>query len=412
MKTRKFVDMSKLTLKALLSLGILAISLSSIAFAETNTSPISTNEQIPITLNIDQADEITTFYLEELSGTIPELSDWKDASTEPDITFYDLEVNITAYAFDVMKNNQYDGYIIASATKDKYPILEFSKGKLPSKISTMTKKSQLKVAKYASENKLSIEKSTPIYEGATFYYTEYNLQDSKNMVKKKVIVDLVTSKIISEDAENISAITGKVETVESDEIEEAWNDLENRMEGKSAGGKTVVITATSKAISNVPYYSANTAGCAPAAGAMVLGYWDTHGYPNIPSGNTLISELATAMGTYHGSTNPSTVDDGIETVCSNHGYTNFNAITYSGTMYMSNVVSEINANRPFVLGMYGAGTRVGGSTDYGDHGVTCMGYYYQGTTQYLKLHDGWDTSAPHYITYGNWDSAIPVWVRP
>ncbi|MPM57822.1 hypothetical protein SDC9_104645 [bioreactor metagenome] len=311
-----------------------------------------------------------------------------------------------------MKNNQYDGYIITSATKDKYPILEFSKGGLPTNISTMTKKSQLEVEKYANKNNLSIGKSTPIYGGATFYYTEYNLQDSKNTTKKKVIVDLVTSKIINEDAENTSASIDKIEPVESDEIEGAWNNLENRISMENNGLEAVVIKATSKNLSNVPYYSANTAGCAPAAGAMVLRYWDLNGYPNLPSGNTLISELATGMGTYQGSTNPSTIDDGIEIVCSDHGYTNFNAITYSGTMYMSNVVSEINANRPFVLCMYGAGARVGGSDDYGDHAVTCMGYYYQGTTQYLNLHDGWDTSTAHYITYGNWDDAIPVWVRP
>jgi hypothetical protein len=79
---------------------------------------------------------------------------------------------------------------------------------------------------------------------------------------------------------------------------------------------------------------------------------------------------------------------------------------------MSHVVSEINANRPFVLCMYGAGARVGGSSNYSDHGVTCMGYYYQGATQYLNLHDGWDTSVAHYITYGNWRSATPVWVKP
>jgi len=62
--------------------------------------------------------------------------------------------------------------------------------------------------------------------------------------------------------------------------------------------------------------------------------------------------------------------------------------------------------------MNGAGARVGGSSNYSDHGVTCMGYYYQGTTQYLNLHDGWDTSEAHYIIYGNWRSATPVWVRP
>lgn len=410
-RTRKLTNVSKLILKILLT-GILLTSLSSVVFAEANESLVSINEQTSAILSIDEAKEIAAFSVVELSGAIPELSEWGNAVIEPDITYYDLEENITAYAFNVMKNSEYDGYIIIPATKDKYPILEFSKGKLPHKISTMAKKSQCTVSNHANKNKLNIGKSIPIYEGATFYYTKYDLQDSKNTTKKKVIVDLVTSKIISEDADNASASTDKIETVEIGKIEEAWNNLENRMAGESNGVETLVITATSKDISNVPYYSANTRGCAPAAGAMVLGYWDVSGYPNFPSGDTLISELATAMGTYQGSTYPSTVDDGIETVCSNHGYTNFNAITYSGTMYMSNVVSEINANRPFVLCMYGGGARVGGSNDYGNHAVTCMGYYYEGTTQYLNLHDGWDQSATHYITYRNWDSVIPVWVRP
>lgn len=57
MKTRKLIDTSKLMLKVLL-LGILVTSLSSIAFAETSTSPISTNEQTSTTLSIDEAKEI------------------------------------------------------------------------------------------------------------------------------------------------------------------------------------------------------------------------------------------------------------------------------------------------------------------------------------------------------------------
>lgn len=394
-------------------MGIFLTSLSSVALAETNSSQIYINEQAPTTLNTDEAKEIAAFYLVELSETIPELSEWGNAVVKPDITFYDVDGNITAYSFDVMKNNQYDGYIITSATKDKYPVLEFSKGELPTENSTMTKKSQCEAAKYANKNKLSVGKSIPIYDGATFYYKEYDLKDNKNTTKEKVIVDLITSKIINEDTENLSSSTDKAETTDIKEIKEAWNNLENRMTRESNGLETLVTaTATSKNISGVPYYSANYIGCAPAAGAMVLGYWDSNGYSNFPSGNTLMSELATGMGTYQYNTTISNVDDGIETVCSNHGYTNFDAIQYSGTMYMSNVVSEINANRPFVLCMLSGGTRVGGSSNYGDHAVTCMGYYYQSTTQYLNLHDGWDTSAAHYITYGNWGSATPVWVRP
>ncbi|WP_141706470.1 MULTISPECIES: hypothetical protein [Methanosarcina] len=234
MKTRRLANTSKLILNVLL-LGIFITSLSSVAFAETDTSPTSTDEQTSTPLSIDEAKEIAAFYLVELSGTIPELEEWEDAVVEPDITFYDLEGNITAYSFDVMKNNEYDGFILISATKNKYPILEFSKGKLQNKISTMTKKSQNAAVNYAKKNKLNVVESVPIYEGATFYYSQYNLQDSKDGNKKKVIVDLVTSNIINAEEENTSASMNKVETAKSDEIKKAWDDLENRMIEKSVG---------------------------------------------------------------------------------------------------------------------------------------------------------------------------------
>ena len=308
----------------MLLLEILITNLSCIALAETNTSSISSDENTSTTLSIDKVKEIAAFSLVDLS-TIPELSEWGNASVEPDITFYDLDGNVTAYAFNVMKDNQYDGYIIASATKDKYPILEFSNGKLPNKISAITKKSKNEVANYANKNKLNVGKSVPIYEGATFYYTTYDLQDNKNMGKKKVIVDLVTSEIISKDAisedtENVfSTSKHKIKTIESDEIEEAWSDLESQMtekagksemESSKENGFSIQATGTLKTISDVPYYLATVRGCAPAAAAMVLGYWDTHGYPKLPSGNTLINELATAMWTNDGQSHPNMIDEG------------------------------------------------------------------------------------------------------
>lgn len=143
-RSRILSNTSKLT-RTIILMGILLISSCSIAYAETNELPVSINEQTSTTLSIDMAKEIAAFYLVELSGTIPELSGWENAVVEPDITFYDLEGNITAYSFDVMKNSEYDGYIITSATKDKYPILEFSKGQLPTKISTMVEKSENEV---------------------------------------------------------------------------------------------------------------------------------------------------------------------------------------------------------------------------------------------------------------------------
>ena len=66
----------------------------------------------------------------------------------------------------------------------------------------MVEKSENEVENYANKNKLNVEESVPVYEGATFYYTQYSLLDSKNGNKKKVVVDLVTSNI--ECAENVS----------------------------------------------------------------------------------------------------------------------------------------------------------------------------------------------------------------
>lgn len=197
MKTRsqKLTDKSKLVLNIIL-LGTLIITLSSMACAATNASAVSINEQTSSTLSIDEAKEIAAFSVVELSGAVSNLSEWKDASVEHDITFYDLEENITAYAFNIVKNNEYDGFIIISATRDKYPVLEFSKGKLPNKIPTIVKKSQSAVLDYATKNQLKIGQNIPIYGGATFYYTEYNLIDSKNAIKKKIIVDDVTSNFV------------------------------------------------------------------------------------------------------------------------------------------------------------------------------------------------------------------------
>ncbi len=132
-------------------------------------------------------------------------------------------------------------------------------------------------------------------------------------------------------------------------------------------------------------------GCSPTASAMVLGYWDTHGYPNFPSGNTLIDELATAMGTgsswpFNGATWPFWIDNGIETVARNHGYTTFDAIenTWLWGDHFEEMASEIDSVRPFVLSMAGGGAAVGKPTAYGSHSVTGVGYV-RGIQNYITI---------------------------
>jgi len=59
---------------------------------------------------------------------------------------------------------------------------------------------------------------------------------------------------------------------------------------------------------------------------MVFGYWDSHGYPGLPSGDTAIMALGTAMGTTSSGTDQYKIDDGMKTVFSNYGYSYFNVV--------------------------------------------------------------------------------------
>jgi hypothetical protein len=62
-------------------------------------------------LSIEDGEEIALFYTIDLSNTISELADWNGASVEHEITYYDFDGDTTAYAFDVIKNDEYKGQL-------------------------------------------------------------------------------------------------------------------------------------------------------------------------------------------------------------------------------------------------------------------------------------------------------------
>lgn len=374
--------------------------------SSTNSALADTDKKSEI-VDIKDGEKIALFYTLELSNTISELDDWNNATVEYEMTYYDFNGNITAYAFNVMKNNEYQGYMVISATKDEYPILEFSKGELPNMIPEIEAKSKEIVAKYASKNALSVntDQSIPIYEGATFYYQEYKGNNKQKKYEKRMIVDLSTGNISDVDEIQLSSSATNKKKVKDVEIEEAWSSLESQMTEEIISSKA---TTYHGFVASVPY-ELWYRSCAPTAAAMVLEYWDAKGYSKFPSGKTLIGKLADAMGTVGTSTSERKIDDGIEKVSKSVGYSNFDAVSdFSMTLY--EIEREIDANRPFVLSMQGGGAGSGHTNPYGEHAVTCVGYTDTSTTDYLFIHDTWDTNI-HYITYKNWDSANATWVR-
>jgi len=194
-----------------------------------------------------------------------------------------------------------------------------------------------------------------------------------------------------------------------------WTALEKEMAGSSSYSTSSTVV---KSISGVPNYIWRN-GCAPIAAGMVLGYWDSHGYPNFPGKTTLIDELADSMGTSdwprgYGATWPWDIDTGIQAVCVMHSYIDFDVSNiFNSSVTWDAVKNEVNVNRPFVLSMLHGGTAVGNSQAYNEHSVTCMGYSDgDGNNDYLLLHDTWDNTTTRYLAYGSWWGAMATWVRP
>ncbi|ABE51398.1 sodium/solute symporter [Methanococcoides burtonii DSM 6242] len=219
-----------------------ALCMSNIAFAGTTDTA----------LNIEDGTKIASFYTMELANTFPELACWEGSSVEHETTYYNFNGDITAYTFNVVKNDRYQEYILVSATKDNYPILEFSKGKLPHMDSDIKDGTQSLVTDYASENRLSIEKSTPIYAGATFYYDKYEMVDSRDKSEKTILVDRFSKNVI--DITNAKPLDNveKNTILENEDIQEAWTNLEYSMTDTKYSASPIATRSSLGYIFDVP----------------------------------------------------------------------------------------------------------------------------------------------------------------
>ncbi len=366
-------------------------------------------------VSMEQGEKVASYSIKEISGSLTDLSEWKDATVEQSTVYYDLDGKKSAYSFNVIKNKQQVGYILISATKDNFPVLEFSKGKITNEIPELTTRSKSLVQERANKEGFTIGEMKPLYLGPTFYYAEYTLTDTKGKAKEKVIVDLPSSTIVNLNESNVSVPVSEKDyfynstylqqqqEIRKQKANTQWTALEKEM----AGSSSYSTSSSGHTISGVPNWPWRD-GCSPTSAGMVLGYWDGHGYPNFPSQNTLIDNLATAMGTEwpgNGATWPWNIPSGVSTVCTNCGYFHFTATNYY-TLTWSDVVAEVSNNYPFVLSMHA-------STTYGEHSVAAVGYYYNGI-EYVIIHDTVPahTSYNVYMAYGSWSAAMATWIYP
>jgi hypothetical protein len=375
-------------------------------------------------ISLEQAGKVASYSIKEISMSLSNFSEWKNATVGLSTVYYDLDGNKSAYSFNVIKNKQQVGYIITSATTDNFPVIEFSKGKIPNEIPELTTSSKSLVKERANKIKsestdkeeLTIGEMKSLYLGPTFYYTEYTLTDNKSKAKEKVIVDLTSSTIVNSNESNVSVPVGEKDyfynsthlkqqqEIRKQNANKQWTTLEKEI----ASSSSYSAASNQGYVNNVPYYSWLD-GCSPTSSGMVLDYWSKNGFSNIPDtsdGYTLIDSLATAMGTSStwpndGATWPWNISPGIITVCQNCGYTGFSAPN-NWVLAWNDVVNEVNAKHPFVLSMTA-------SSIYGQHSVATVGYYIGGT-QYVIIHDTWSLNDV-YMQYGSWLAAMGTYVH-
>lgn len=110
-------------------------------------------------------------------------TDWNGATVVENTTYYDVNGVESAYSFDVIVNGQYDGYIMVSATRDNFPILEFSKGITPDKDPGTLINAEKLAQTQIKDPREVLGEGQPIYLGATFFDMAYPVELNNTRIR-------------------------------------------------------------------------------------------------------------------------------------------------------------------------------------------------------------------------------------
>ena len=135
--------------------------------------------------------------------------------------------------------------------------------------------------------------------------------------------------------------------------------------------------------------------CTPVAAAVVLGYWDSHGYGNLIAGpadyaanpagvSDLVARLKIAMNWDSSGTAVVFIPGGILSVAAERGYSFSASNDYA--VSWEDVKTQVDAGQPPVF------TMTNPAYQSASHSVACVGYQETGTTRIVISHDNWDTT--------------------
>lgn len=146
--------------------------------------------------------------------------------------------------------------------------------------------------------------------------------------------------------------------------------------------------------------------CVPTAGANIVMYWDSHGYPNMAFSNDW-TNVADRLGLFMnhnntGGVNSSNVTAALDRHFDERGYTGFSQIRDSYPTF-TDARSMINRGHPSLLRLSNYRTMDPSVT--GGHMVTLVGY----ETFYNTISFAW---SQQIIVHDNWSTTpVKVWLK-
>lgn len=376
---------------------------------------------------------------------------WVFAPAEyQDVTTYylpDGTPSVYAYVFE-----DADGLprtAIASATREDVPVVMMWKG-LPKHVNS------LPAASETIREVLGVEVTNPtrviwlnIYD-VWFEFAELHPQTDSpiayNLYSRR-ITDLESIRDIWERKKSEQFVKRPSDQERLLAIEEyirsCWQDVDSLIKSipdeksstKLELSKQTPTYPYTKYISGVPNFNQGSSGdCGIVAAMDIVLFWDTRGYDRLVDGTdyaTVRSDLREAMQYSSGGTYDEDTRDGLRDFCNASKYGNnycFNVILDDDypPPYWSDFKTELNANKPVMLGVEGYTNDPGNPTDYsyGNHWVCAVGYY-EGriygwgstATKWCIIHDNWgggSYSNPYYIDdepYVDWTRATDCIIR-
>lgn len=376
-----------------------------------------------LAVTLEEAENVAKMHVINMMCSYPD-SAWNDGVwISSGLELYGLDNNVSAYYIELAdKENQPGGYVIISANKKEYPVIEFS---MEGESFIKAASSAIALNREKSRGAVDVENTKIYYLGDGIYTLEDELYDGS-----VELYDITDSDVNLIDSDGMyTEVTEPVET-----YEEIWNTYEEeyaqvQLNTRSTRGSNPpeysYITSPSDWESGYLYSSSYTTGqsvnyytmkyfsnggvCSPTAATNLCYYWynkDSNRYGSLKYNGSWRSTFERLY--MYMDTDPDTGSSdgkiawGLESYLDEVGPAFYVSQTF-GTNNGLLLVEEISNDRACILGM-------NNSTVYGFHSVLAIGYinyvYSDGNSTYIRIADGWQENANRYVwgaSYGTWD---------